>query len=281
MPHYDIRPLQLHLLDMLTRIDRAFQACGLRYYLVDGSLLGAVREGGFIPWDDDVDIALPRKDYEWLTKHAGECLPAPLEFVCFENDPDYPQHFGKIQDASTTLIERPHLYYLGGAYVDVFPIDGAPASRRRQRAHCFRYHLLRKLLYFCTRDPYRHGRGPSSWLPLIVRKLWPMPELQRRIKREMTRYDFDLSPLVGVNLNDGLRCILPKEKLGAPTPATFEGRQVMGMADNHYYLSRLFGDYMTPPPPGKRHQHNFHYLDLDLPYREYRNGQEQTAEAKN
>ena len=108
---YDIRPLQLHLLDILLSFQQVCEKQGLKYYMVDGSLLGAMRHKGFIPWDDDMDIAMPRDDYERLIQHSKEWLPEPLEFVCYENDPKYPLHFGKIQDASTTLIERPHLYY--------------------------------------------------------------------------------------------------------------------------------------------------------------------------
>lgn len=269
MPSYDIRPLQLHLLDILLKVDEAFRRAGLRYYLIDGSLIGAVREHGFIPWDDDMDIGVPRADYERLIRDSRDILPAPLEFVCYENDPTYPLHFGKIQDASTTLIERPHLYYLGGVYIDIFPIDGAPSGALAQRLHCMRYNTLRKLIYYIHRDPYRHGHGPSSWVPLLTRKLWTMDRLQQKIKREMTRYDFDATPLVGVNLNDGRGAMIPREALGSPTPLEFEGKQVMGMADNDLYLTKLFGDYMTPPPAGNRHQHNFYYMDLTRPYADF------------
>lgn len=266
MPSYDIRPLQLRLLNILLQIDEAFRRAGLRYYLIDGSLIGAVREQGFIPWDDDMDIGVPRADYERLIREADEILPKPLEFVCYENDPTYPLHFGKIQDASTTLIERPHLYYLGGVYVDIFPIDGAPDGAWAQRMHCFRYDVLRKLIYYIHRDPYRHGHGPSSWVPLLTRKLFTMPQLQAKIKREMMRYDFERTRLVGVNLNDGRGAMIPREALGEPTPIAFEGERVMGMADNDLYLSKLFGDYMTPPSAENRHQHNFFFMDLDKPY---------------
>ena len=119
---YDIRTLQLHLLKMLKAVAAAFERHGLRWYMADGTLIGAVREKGFIPWDDDVDLAMPRPDYERLIAHSSEILPEPYEFVCYENNKKYPLHFGKIQDATTTLIERPHLYYLGGAYLDIFPI---------------------------------------------------------------------------------------------------------------------------------------------------------------
>lgn len=271
MANYDIRSLQLRLLDILMAIDAMCRKYNLKYYLVDGSLIGAVREKGFIPWDDDMDICMPREDYEKLIAHSREWLPAPYEFVCFENAPEYPLHFGKVQDASTTLIERPHLYYLGGVYVDVFPIDGAPEGKLAQRFYDIKYKYLKKALYFLFRDPYRHGHGPSCWLPLLVRKCYTLPGLQMKIKRHMMLYDLRTSRVAAVNHNDGLGSMVDKEKvLGEPTLIEFEGKTVMGMRDNDAYLTQLFGDYMTPPPEGKRHQHNFHFMDLNLPYREYR-----------
>lgn len=270
MANYDIRQLQLRLLDILQVIHEMCEKHGLRYYLLDGSLLGAVRHGGFIPWDDDMDIGMPREDYEALIAHSKEWLPEPYEFVCFENDDKYPLHFGKIQDASTTLIERLHLYYLGGIYVDVFPIDGAPDCKLTQRLYQMKYNYLRKALYFLFRDPYRHGHGPSSWIPLMARKLYTLPGLQKKIKRHMVKYDFNSHRLAAVNHNDGLKSMVDRKTvLGNPTPVLFEGKTVWGMKDNDAYLTQLFGDYMTPPPPDKIHQHNFDFIDLNLPYREF------------
>ena len=107
MATYDIRPLQLRMLRVVEAVDRCCRDHGLRYYIWAGTQLGAVRHKGFIPWDDDIDIAMPRPDYEQLIAHSREWLPAPYEFVCAETDAAYPLPFGKIQDASTTLIERP------------------------------------------------------------------------------------------------------------------------------------------------------------------------------
>ena len=270
MASYDIRPLQLHLLDILMVIQKMCEEHGLKYYIVDGSLIGAVRHKGFIPWDDDMDICMPREDYEALIKNSKEWLPQPYEFVCFENDPKYPLHFGKIQDASTTLVERPHLYYLGGVYVDVFPIDGAPDNKLVQRLYQMKYNYLRKVLYFLFRDPYRHGHGPSCWIPLLARKLYTLPGIQMKIKRHMMKYDLKTSRLAAVNHNDGLGSMVDKKNvLGEPTPIEFEGKMVWGMKDNNSYLTQLFGDYMTPPPADKIHQHNFFYMDLTKPYKDF------------
>lgn len=116
MPAYEIRPLQLRILEILLAVDKVCREHGLRYYLWAGTLLGAVRHKGFIPWDDDVDICMPRADYDTLMAHAKEWLPAPYEAMSAETNGKYPGSFGKIIDSSTTLIERAHYAYLSGIY---------------------------------------------------------------------------------------------------------------------------------------------------------------------
>lgn len=132
---YDIRPLQLRTLKLLRQFQEVCREHGLRWYATAGTMLGAVRHAGFIPWDDDMDIAMPRPDYDRLIVHAAEWLPRPMELVCAELDESYPLPFAKLQDASTTILERPHLPFLGGIYIDIFPIDGVPAGGLRRLLH--------------------------------------------------------------------------------------------------------------------------------------------------
>lgn len=273
MATYDIRPLQMRMLKILEALDQTFSQHNISYGIFAGSLIGAVRHKGFIPWDDDMDILMPRPDYERFIEHCREWLPEPYEFVCAENDPKYPLPFGKVQDASTTLIERLHLSYLGGIYVDVFPLDAVPENRIVRWLHYTRYATLRKALYLVHRDPYRHGHGPSSWMPLLTRKITTMQSLQSRIRRILTKYDYASSRLVG-DYTDGLRGVMPKEVEGVYAPYVFEGKTVMGVKDYDRYLSQMYGDYMKIPDGDHQRQHNFHILDLDHPYREYKGTQD-------
>mgnify|MGYP000796775772 CR=1 FL=1 len=155
MATYDIRPLQLRILKNLLAIDKVCKEHNLRYYIMAGTMLGAVRHKGFIPWDDDLDIGMPRADYDLLMTNAKEWLPEPYEAVCAENDKEYPLPFAKIQDADTTLIERMHLKYLGGVYIDVFPLDGVPTGRMAQRMHFAKYEFYKRVLYRFPGDDVR------------------------------------------------------------------------------------------------------------------------------
>lgn len=147
MAEYNIRELQLRILETLKAVDNVCREHNLRYYIWAGTMIGAVRHKGFIPWDDDLDIAMPRPDYDRLIEHAAEWLPKPYEMVCAENDGVYPLPFAKIQDADTTLIERMHLKYLGGIYLDVFPIDGVPEGAVARKLHFARYEYYKRVLY--------------------------------------------------------------------------------------------------------------------------------------
>ena len=178
MAQYDVNEVHGRILNILLQVHDTCLKHQLRYYIWAGTMIGAVRHKGFIPWDDDLDIAMPRPDYDQLVSHCREWLPEKFEMVCAENDKVYPLPFAKIQDAHTTLIERMHLRYLGGIYIDVFPIDGVPTGAWSRRCHFARYEYYKRVLYLMVRDPYKHGHGPSSWVPLLCRKLYRLDSVQ-------------------------------------------------------------------------------------------------------
>ena len=268
MASYDIRPLQLHILKILQAVDEVCQEHHLRYYLWAGTMLGAVRHKGFIPWDDDMDICMPRKDYDTLMAHAHEWLPKPFEAVCAETDPNYPGPFGKIQDGSTTLIEREHINYIGGLYIDVFPLDGVCSSKLLQRLNFARYEFWKRVIYYIHRDPFKHGKDLSAVVPLLCQKLFTNRYVQQKLRHIMMRYDYDQCDLIA-DYDDGKNGIISKAVLGQPTPIKFENIEFMGVEHYDTYLSTKYGDYMTIPKHDEQRQHDFHYLDYQLSYRDY------------
>ena len=263
-----LQKLQQHMLRILTEVDRVCRAHDIRCYLCDGTMLGAVRHSGFIPWDDDADVCMPRPDYERFMQHAQEWLPQPLEARCYETDPTYPGAFGKIIDSATTLVAREHYAYVGGVYIDVFPIDGISGSKLAQKRQLWKYQFYNRLIYLLHRNPYKHGHGVSSWLPLLVRRFIKHKSIQNALRKNMLRYDFDQCDLC-VNYDDGMRGIMAKACYGRPTPILFEGKELMGVEQADAYLTNTYGDYMTIPPHEDRRQHNFYYLDYGQSYHDY------------
>lgn len=266
MAKYNVRELQLRILAIAKAVDAVCDEHGLDYYMWAGTMIGAVRHKGFIPWDDDLDFAMPRPSYEKLIAHAKEWLPEQFEMVCAENDKVYPLAFAKVQAASTTLIERLHLRYVGGIYVDIFPIDGTPDNKLMRKLHFARYQYYKRVLYFLCRDPFRHGRGISSWPYRLARKMYTLDEVQGKIRRLLMSYGYNSSRLVA-DYAEGYRGAISKRILGTPTPYPYEDTVLKGVEDYDTYLSRKYGDYMTPPEAAAQRQHNFHYLDLTRPYR--------------
>ena len=265
--NYDIRILQRKIIGNLEAIDAVCREHGLRYYLWAGTMLGAVRHKGFIPWDDDMDICMPRPDYEQLISNWREWLPQPYEVIAPETDPTYPYPFAKIEDASTTVLERPDFKFLEGVYIDVFPIDGAPADEQKRKSHFKRYKFWRHLLFLRGRDPFKHGKGPRSWFPWLLHQIYSLEDLQNKVKGYMTKYPYDASDYV-CDYDDGLRGVIEKRILGTPQVYPFEDKQFLGVEHYDEYLSNKYGDYMQLPPKEKQIQHHFFRLDLNRPYKQ-------------
>lgn len=263
----ETREMQHYLLDILTAIDRVCKTHHLNYYLIAGTMLGAVRHKGFVPWDDDADVALPREDYDKLIAHANEWLPPHLELVSGVQNPYYPYAFARIQNKNTTYILRRCFNFVGGLPVDVFPLDGMTRNPVARYIHYKRYDVLIRLMYFAQRDPYKHGRGISCLFIKICHKLLSQSWLHRRLDALQRQYSIEKTGLVSDHDNKPERGIQPREVYGKPTPVSFEGHTFMGVERPDSYLRYCYGDYMTPPkqmPP-----QNFRYLDMKQPYEEY------------
>lgn len=264
----ETKEMQQVILGILIAIDKVCREHNLQYYLIAGTMLGAVRHQGFIPWDDDADIALPRYDYNVLLAHANEWLPEEYELVDYTKASHYPYPFARIQDKRTTYILRRSFDFLGGIPVDVFPIDGMTENKFARKFHYLRYNILDKLLYYSLRDPYKHGKGMGSFFYKTMQKILSPQKLHRAIDKLQAEYSFSDSKLVADHDNSPKRGILPKEVYGTPTPIVFEGIELMGVAKPDIYLSCCYGNYMELPkniPP-----QNFCYMDMKSPYKDYK-----------
>jgi lipopolysaccharide cholinephosphotransferase len=126
-----LRKAQLRMLDILIEVDKIFRKHNIPYWLDFGTLLGAVRHGGFIPWDDDMDITVMRKDYKRLRKILQKELPEQFVFQDETTDKYYPVQFGKVKDRKSIIEEFPPLnkhVKERGLFVDLFLVERGNAS---------------------------------------------------------------------------------------------------------------------------------------------------------
>lgn len=260
------------LLDMLKWFHSFCEGNGLRYYALGGTMLGAARHGGFIPWDDDVDVGMPRKDYDKLAKLLEE---NPNERYVLETpntsgkDCFYP--FSKLYDTHTTLIENTKAKIKRGIFLDIFPLDGIGKSLKESRKNYknidFTYNLL-----LSKASAVSKGRSFYKNVAVVVFKLIPIntKKILRKLVEKCSRYAWEDCLWVG-NLVGAWRFneVMPKAYFGTPQKYTFEDAEIYGVENADAYLTSLYGDWRKLPPKEKRiSHHDFLSIDLEKSYKE-------------
>ncbi len=254
---------------------------GLRYYLVCGSALGAVKYGGFIPWDDDVDVALPRRDYERFCAEAGALLPERLFIQNHKTDPAFPPVYMKLRDLGTTFIEKTarDLPIVHGVYIDVFPLDGYPGERLRR----WSFELKKRLYVYGIAAQFQLDSPVKRLLYTPFRlwtKLFPSPSFAARYERMIQRYDPERSAL-WCNYGNSKQKVeyAPKDQYGQGSAACFEGLSVRVPEKYDDYLTQKYGDWRAELPPEQRTPHHGCIVcDLSRPYTEYTTKAEQKTQ---
>ena len=249
----ELRNIQLDILD---KIDEYCRKNNLRYSLGGGTLLGAVRHKGYIPWDDDIDIMLPRPDYDKFIREFGS-LYEHLKVQNYLNDEACYIPFSKVFDNRTTLIE-PGM--INGIYVDVFPIEGLPKEEDID-AYLAKQDKLLNIVTKTTRY-YRFKKG-KLWLYIkYLLKRLVYPPRESAIKELENLYhssDFDISELSGAITGRYKRKeIMTSDVFKSYIDLPFEGRTYSAITDFDSYLTKHYGDYMKLPPKDQQvSNHNF------------------------
>ncbi len=263
------KELKEKLIEMFSWFHNFCAENNLRYYALGGTMLGAERHGGFIPWDDDIDIGMPRCDYEklWALLKGKKIGKYIMETPDTEaNDYFYP--FSKIYDTSTTLIENTKSKIKRGIYLDIFPLDGIGNSLEESREN---YRAVEKAfnLLLTRVTGIRKGRAFYKNLSVILLRLVPSfilnnKKLLKKVDNICKRYDFDSCSWCG-NLVGAwhFKEIMPREFIGEPKLYRFENVEMYGVADADAYLTNLYGDWRKLPPEDKRVSHH-DYICCDL-----------------
>ena len=256
-----LRQLQLCELEILDEFVRVCEKHGLQYYLVGGTLLGAVRHQGFIPWDDDIDVAMPREDYDRFAALSAEELDPRFFYQCPDTDPDYFLTYAKIRKNKTEVYEErfKDAKFRGGVFIDIFPLDFCPAPGLL--CHLL-FNVLAVMNYRGQVDsgeryiPYEELAGRIGFTLLKAFSPAGIVRLRKRLlslskKLSDGEHIASFSGAYGYHKEIALRTWYGK---AAVLP--FEGRMCSCPGGFHELLSLLYGEnYMELPPDVEKRTH--------------------------
>lgn len=277
---YSVKEIQAVLSRILKQFAEYCDTHNLRYYAFGGTCLGAVRHHGFIPWDDDVDVAMPREDYEKLADLAKRDFPENLRFVDSGSFRHYECMFGKIHDINTTKIELHSVKYPDrwmGVSIDIMPLDGLPADEKKRMAHVRkinRLHVLNHRIRFIPHASTFKGHLLNAFAR-VAGAFLPYHYFSDKAEKLAKQYPFSSSEKV-FHTGDARgaafkRIIIPREYFESYIMMDYDDYKIRVPERWHEYLSFYYGaDYMTPPPPEKRTVvHDIALADMEKSYMYY------------
>lgn len=269
----ELRRLQLTELNLARIFSDFCEKNGLRYYMVGGTMLGAVRHKGFIPWDDDMDFGMPRPDYERMLVLIRDQLPEGISFLNYKQNPEYNRYFSRIVDTRVTVVNASNTKTIReNAWIDIFPFDGMPANALWQKQIFWRLTFWRFLYSASCFDELVNLNRPGRQLSVRAAikflqatrfgRKFNTKKLMGILERKLMKHPYDESPymvsFVGAYM---MREIVDKRLLGEGTKYPFEDIQLIGPVEYDEFLRHFYGDYMTPPSDADKDKHNIERIE--------------------
>lgn len=258
-------------LELLTAFISVCERLSLRYYIIAGTLIGAVRHKGFIPWDDDIDVAMPRPDYEIFLQEAQPLLPPHVFVQHIGTEPQHANSYAKLRNSNTAFMETANrkLSINQGVYIDVFVLDYYPDNAKKQRS------LERKKMFYNARiNRVFYSAQKANWKGKLIEFLSCLlhPSFSRAMRGRDKMYR--RVPRSSLYINHGgawgKREIQSADWYGDGVMGTFEGIPVRLPTEYDKILTHVYGDYMQLPPVEKRvSHHGTDVIDLEKSYLVY------------
>lgn len=279
-----LNELQLIEKDLLCEYIKFCEQHNLTYFLIGGTLLGAIRHNGFIPWDDDIDVAMPREDYDKFCFLAEKYFIADTFFQSYRTDKNYPYIFTKLRNSNTTFVEKIYsrVSMNHGVYIDIFPIDGISTKTKTTPKKLHKKIIWKSLLFLVSwpknlfRKPHLKTCISDILIDILVLPFylfhinnWSKKLYEKQMKKiRIEDATFVANIQCGDYRNKGN--VYPKYLLDEYIDWPFE--DLICKVPKHYdeFLTLSYGDYMKLPPIEKQvgHHYNSGY-DMHKSYREY------------
>ncbi len=257
----ELKKLHKVLIEILEVVVSVCETHNITYFLAEGTLLGAVRHHGIIPWDDDIDIAVPRKDYERLMKLLPEALPQGYYLQYTGNDRRYWLPFAKVRKMGTAFYETTWQGLSDKTkqqiYIDIFPLDEVKDQQLAKKQRLLVHRLSHIGYVKCCNDK-------ENILRYYAFKLLPMCFVQW-LQKKVSRIQKNGHCYICFGSAYGAeKHFIDKEKYLPPKQQIFEGREYSVPADSEFVLRSIYGaDYMQLPPEEKRKNHKPLYMSFD------------------
>lgn len=254
----------------------------LKYYLSDGTALGAVRHSGFIPWDDDIDVCMPRYDYDRFIELGSKEFTGDVFLQTYKTDPYFVYAFAKLRNSKTTYVESyfKHSKINHGVWIDIFPLDGLSYKNTKKRKLInMRLKSVWPWIYICfPRSATKRIRAKWFLIDLIYNGFMYFNYFlnansisTKHVEKKMKKYDYEKSYYI-TNYLAGIstKKVFTKDIFGEGKKMIFEGLEVIVPEKYDEYLRILYGDYMKLPPEEKRvSKHNNAGYSTTIPYYEF------------
>ena len=269
----ELRALQLVELDIMKIFAEICDKYHLRYYLVGGTMLGAIRHKGFIPWDDDMDVGMPRPDYEKFLKIVRNELPEGYDFLNYKQNPKYKRYFSRIVNTKVKVYNASNTKTIvENAWLDIFPFDGMPSTSIKQKLHFWSLTSIRFLYHAsCFDELVNLNRPGRAWYLQAAIKFLSVThfgshlntkKLMYKMEKKLRKYSYDSSEyMVSFFGAYMMREIVNKELLGEGKKYPFENLMLNGPVMYDKFLRHFYGEYMKPPSDANKDKHNINKIE--------------------
>lgn len=275
-----LKDLQNAELDILNEFIRVCNELKIKYFLDSGTLIGCIRHQGFIPWDDDIDVSMPREDYEILLENGQKILKNKYFLQTYKTEKNYTLGFAKLRNSETTFIETSvkNLDINHGIYIDIFPLDGYKPqeiiknfiNEKKRTLHCIQ--INKKYVMQYKKESFKEYVLKIISNILYGRK--SVKQLLEQEEREAKKNKYKQSDYVCSGFDpifSARQIFVSKEVFENGKMKKFEGIDVRVPQNYDAYLKRVYGNYMQLPPVEDRVTHHYNeIIDINKSYKEYR-----------